>query len=313
MRRTRDQAVFPVLLAGLVVLTACYQVEVAAERSSKTDPDAPTLTAPSRLSLLGKKNIVVTDYQQGMVAVLNKDDLSIKSSFYTNGPPLGVAAYKGLLFVGVESSQDVQVREKSGAWLYDLGDEESPVLHPTDIAVDELNKRVLVVDGTDKAVKVFSMDGPFLFSIPAIYPDKGVLANPTCIAIDPIRLEILVSDYGDPSLYIRPRIQIFSLNGVLIETISGKLGMMGNRFSRPQGLAVDGEGHIFLVDCYSGEVIVIDRDTEKTLATLAGFGDEPGQLQFPLDIVLDGKTKNLYITNNRAGRIEVLENGGVLP
>jgi tripartite motif-containing protein 71 len=124
------------------------------------------------------------------------------------------------------------------------------------------------------------LKGNFIRSIPSS-PDNNILANPTGIAVNPASQEVVVSDYGDSNLYIKPRIQIFDYNGELVGTISGKLGMLGTRFSRPQGLAVDESGHVFMVDCYSGEIMAFDRYSGSLLKTLGGFGSEPGQLQFP--------------------------------
>lgn len=88
--------------------------------------------------------------------------------------------------------------------------------------------------------------------------------------------------------------------------------MFGLRFSRPQGLELDKEGHVFMVDCYSGEIMVFDRYTGQTLKTMAGYGTDPGQLRLPLDLVMNPSTKDIYITNNRAAAIEKIEKGGVL-
>jgi DNA-binding beta-propeller fold protein YncE len=88
--------------------------------------------------------------------------------------------------------------------------------------------------------------------------------------------------------------------------------MFGTRFSRPQGLAVDESGHVFMVDCYSGEIMVFDRYNGNTLKTMAGYGTDPGQLRLPLDIVIDPGTNDIYVTHNRAARIELFKNGGAL-
>jgi DNA-binding beta-propeller fold protein YncE len=88
--------------------------------------------------------------------------------------------------------------------------------------------------------------------------------------------------------------------------------MFGTRFSRPQGLAVDDSGHVFMVDCYSGEIMVFDRYTGQTLKTMAGYGTDPGQLRLPLDMVMNPSTKDIYVTNNRSATIEIFEKGGVL-
>ena len=141
----------------------------------------------------------------------------------------------------------------------------------------------------------------------------SLLAKPTGIAVDVTRQEVLVADYGDTESGIYPRVQIFDYNGTLLSSISGRAGMMGNRFSRPQGLAVDGEGHIFMVASWLGRVMVFDREAGAELASLGTYGTDPGQLALPLDIVINADSKDVFVTNNRPRRVEVYVGGGVLP
>ena len=79
--------------------------------------------------------------------------------------------------------------------------------------------------------------------------------------------------------------------------------MADSRFSRPQGLAVDGKGRIYVVDALSAEVLVLDRETGATLNTIGTFGSNPGQLLLPLDIVV-GQTGDVLVTSYRTGKIE---------
>ncbi len=111
------------------------------------------------------------------------------------------------------------------------------------------------------------------------------------------------------------RVQIFDYAGNHLKSISGKAGMTKKRFSRPQGLAVDGQGHIFLVDCLIGRVLVLDRNTGATIKSLGTYGRSgaPGEMALPLDVVIDSRTKNVFVTNNRLGRIEVFVKGGLVP
>jgi len=87
--------------------------------------------------------------------------------------------------------------------------------------------------------------------------------------------------------------------------------MLGSRFSRPQGLAVDDSGHVYVVDCFSGEVLVFDRFTGKLLKTVGSYGTNPGQLRLPLDLVVSQRSRDIYVTNNQMKRIEVFKEGGL--
>jgi DNA-binding beta-propeller fold protein YncE len=270
-------------------------------------PGIQQLLSPIRLTMTQKGNLLVSDYQSGMIVTVDCKSLEATHWFPVEGRPLGVAYARGHIYVGNTSKKCVEVYARGGKKLYQLNGE---IIQPTDIAVDENQDYVFVVDTAQKKVNIFNLKGKFIRSFPAL--ETGNLVNPTGITVNPAGKEVFVSDYGDSSQYIWPRIQIFDYNGNVVGTISGKDGMLGTRFSRPQGLTVDNSGHVFLVDCYSGEIIVFDRYNGNLLKKLGGYGTEPRQLRLPLDIVINPSSKDIYVTNNRAARVDIFEEGGVL-
>ena len=294
----------------LILALFLWQTAVFAEPASNAKkPGVHQLYNPIRLAITPEGNLLVSDYHLGMIVTVDRKDLKTTRWFPVEGKPLGVAYAKGHIYVGNASKKCVEVYSRGGKKLYRL---EGEIIHPTDISVDETDNYIFVVDGLGKCVKVFRLNkGTFIRAIPSS-PDNNILANPTGIAVDPVNKEVFVSDYGDDNLYIKPRIQVFDYNGDLVSTVSGKAGMLGTRFSRPQGLAVDESGHVFMVDCYSGEIMAFDRYSGSLLKTLGGFGTEPGQLQLPLDIVIDPTSRDIYVTNNRAGAIAIFPQGGQL-
>jgi hypothetical protein len=79
--------------------------------------------------------------------------------------------------------------------------------------------------------------------------------------------------------------------------------MADSRFSRPQGLTVEGNGRIYMVDALSAEILVLDRETGATVNTIGTFGSNPGQLLLPLDIVV-AQTGDVLVTSYRTRKIE---------
>jgi DNA-binding beta-propeller fold protein YncE len=120
--------------------------------------------------------------------------------------------------------------------------------------------------------------------------------------------EVLVSDFGDPfdAFATEAAVRIFDEQGVLSEEVTGS-------FDRPQGVTRDNAGNLVLVDSFRAEVLVLDPATGSILTTLGGFGPLPGELMLPLDLVLDRTTNDIFVANNRAGRIEVFPGGGQPP
>ena len=60
-----------------------------------------------------------------------------------------------------------------------------------------------------------------------------------------------------------------------------------------------------------GEVIMLNRSTKENVKTIGTYGKEPGQLRIPLDVVINTKTKDVFVTNNRMSRIELFRQGGL--
>ena len=303
-------------LAGTLILGgACTEAAPRGKGPKKPSGDTPNVTAPVRIAQTHTGDLLVSEADLGMVLTVDDRTLQVKSAFTVPGRPVGVAYAKGgggLIFVGNETQRRVAVYDKSGVWQYNLGDRDDYTWQPTDIAVDEQHEFVFVVDTRRRVVKMYSTAGLLLRSFPATAPDPAVLAAPTGIAVDAARQEVYVSDYGDDNLFISARIQVFGYNGALLRTITGKLGMLGVRFARPQGLAVDA-GTVFVVECVSGEVLAYDALTGVGLKVLGTYGAGAGELDFPLDVVVDSGTKDVFVTNKRSGRIERFVEGGVLP
>ena len=138
---------------------------------------------------------------------------------------------------------------------------------------------------------------------------------PTGIDFDQSTDTLLVSDFGvgtagggsmsSASYYAG--IWRYDLNGVYVETITGA-------FSRPQVLAVDTDGTIFLVDSLLGQILVYRKNIATTsYDEIKRYGGDDVLLQLPLDIVIDPLSKDLYVTNNLLNKVELLQEGGVLP
>jgi DNA-binding beta-propeller fold protein YncE len=303
----RKNAVSATIFIISITMTFCCSSIGWAGKAPGKKPGSQQLHSPMRLTMTPEGDLLVSDYQLGMIVTVDHKSLKATRWFPVPGKPLGVAYARGHIYVGNASKECVEVYARGGRKLYQLN---GVIKQPTDIAIDQKQDLVFVVDGSQKDVKVFNLKGKFIRSFPGA--NSNNLVNPTGITVDTANNEVFVSDYGDRTKYVYPRIQIFDYEGSLQDTIKGKKGMFGVRFSRPQGLAVDEAGHVFMLDCYSGEIMVFDRYNGSLLKTMAGYGTDPGQLRLPLDIVINPSSKDIYVTNNRAAAIEKFKNGGVL-
>lgn len=298
---------------------------------------AQTPASPRRIAALDKQTILITDLDadlQGALVALDKETMQVVWICAVPGEPLGVAQWKNLFLMGDSSTGNVGVYRMTGAnrgtacfgsasgksleFLYNLGHTQpgQPGFFQkvNDLALDVDLQRVFVVDTGEKKVKVFDNKGNFLYAFPEGSPG---LLNPTGIALDEARQEVLISDYGDPSGSFKPkvppRIVIFGYGGNYLGQIDSDPVTPEYFFSKPQGLGVDGWGHIFVVDALLGKVIVFSRESGTGIKTFGLPGDQPGQLKLPLDLLLDRATGDVFVTSNMTGRVEVFRAAGRVP
>lgn len=312
------------LLLGLVLLLPCQA-------------PAQVLHSPARLTLSEEGRVAVTDTPRGRVVVLDAVSLEQVDVLLIEGKPLGIAHATRRLYVGNETTGSVEIwtlqnvgqrsrrgtrrvarmgrRRGSVAWRHSgwLGNAPGVVPGPTDIAVDENSGIVLVVSSRNRSVLAFTLDGAPLGTLVGPGPEPNGLVQPTAITLDTTAREILVSDFGDVAVGGPASVRIYDYDGNLLAQISGNSGQEGFEFSRPQGLAVNGAGQIFLVDSLLGQVLVFDRQTLEGTGTLGSYGTGVGQLLLPQDIVIHPTSMTVLVTNNRMGRVEVFEQGGIQP
>ena len=293
---------------------------------------AQTVQNPRRIAEGPTGQLLVTDRLFGSVVAVDRDSLEPVWSFPLpqEGAPFGLATWNRLVFVGNTKTKNVEVYRLRGShagnmtlqFAYNLGDtppgETGAIENPISIAVDRKSQLVFVLDGGEKKVKIFDRRGTFL---DAFEPrdDAGMLLSPVSIAVDETRQEVLVGDYGDPSGSFRARkparILIYDHFGALLFQIAGNRTTHWNtQFSRVQGMATSTDGRIFAADPLGGRILVLDRSSGALLEVLGTEGQEPGQLMLPLDVFLDERTGDLYVSNNQgARRVEVLRGAGRQP
>lgn len=284
---------------------------------------AGQFSSPTRLTLVTPAQLAVSDYRQKTVSLLDANTLEKLDVIGVAGHPVAVAGGGGKIFVGNESRAAVEVFTRTGkrkkdkkdkdkkkkvsgyTRQYDLGQGAGAVANPTDIAVDEAQQLVFVVDGAEAIVKVFSTEGPLLYALPA---GDQPLIQPTGIAIDTVNGHVFVSDFGDLNGFSsKAWIRIYDYAGNYLGGIYGKASAEFG-FSRPQGLAVD-DTSVYVVDSMLGQVLIFDRQSLAGVAKVGERGTDPGHLLLPLDVAVHPVSGDILVTNNRHGQVAVYARG----
>lgn len=290
---------------------------------------AQTVQNPRRIAEGPAGQLLVTDRLFGSVIAVDRNSLEPDWSFPLpdEGAPFGLATWNQLVFVGNTVTRNVEVYRIRGSqggvktlvFQYNLGHtpqgETGSIQNPISIAVARKEQLVFVLDGAEKKIKIYDRKGTFLDAF-APLDEAGVLLSPVSLAVDEARQELLVGDYGDPSGGFRAakpaRILIYGYGGELRFQINGNGTTHWNTtFARVQGMTASDDGRIFAADPLGSRILVLDRLTGALLGELGSEGQEPGQLMLPLDVFLDPKTGDLFVSNNRgARRVEVFRGVG---
>jgi len=99
------------------------------------------------------------------------------------------------------------------------------------------------------------------------------------------------------------RVEIFDADGKFISTF-GKNGDGPGYLARPKGIAVDGDGHIWVMDAVQQRVQVFNREGQL-LIYFGEPGQWPGQFSAPLDIAIDTKFNRVITSEQFPGRVQM--------
>ncbi len=261
--------------------------------------------SPLRLALTHDSRVLVTDSRLRMVLAIDPVTLTPQQGFKVAGKPLGVAASRRYIFVGNATKNTVEMFDaKKGTFRGSFG--RGAVNNPVDLDVDERAKKVFVLDGTAGEVKVFDTRGRFEGTIAGPGVGPNLLTTPMGLTVDPLQGEVLVSDWGSDGG--DASVKIFGIDGTFIDEISGagSCGLLGcsGGFSRPQGLAVDAQGRVYIADALLAQVVIFDRATKKQVGTL---GARP-VLRVPTDVLVD-ENADVYVASNMNRKVEMFAGG----
>ncbi|MDT8444160.1 MAG: NHL repeat-containing protein [Desulfuromonadales bacterium] len=256
--------------------------------------------SPLRLQTSSNEGFLIADYKKRAVYSAAYGDSANPAIFFeVSGKPLSLVTVpsgrRTVYLVGNDATKtiDVYIERKNRVNLRKRWFRKTPV-QAQDMAIDETSGKIFIVDGLASHIKVIKTDGRLVTT----FGNFGQLVNPKAIALDSVNQEIVVSDYGDSGLGISASIQVFDFDGRHLRTITGA-------FSRPQGVAVAGN-MIYVADAVLGQILSFDRSSGSPGESYGCFGSSAGHLLLPMDILIGPAKNNLYVADNRNGRITVL-------
>jgi DNA-binding beta-propeller fold protein YncE len=191
----------------------------------------------------------------------------------------------------IDKTARIQVFNLAGEFLRGWKTPEGANGKPTGASIDPVTGNLLVADTHYFRFLTYTPDGELLFdkTIGGVNgSEPGQFGWVTDIARAPDGT-LYLAEYGEFD-----RIYKYSSDGQYIDRF-GEHGDGPLQFSRPQTLAVDDDGLLWISDACNHRIQVVDwRDaTPRSIAILGGEGTEPGQLMYPYGMKLISENRVL--------------------
>lgn len=238
---------------------------------------------------VGRQAVFVFDVEAGLQVWERAD---AKAQFVS---PLGIAAGPDGQFLVADAELARVIRlDGDGNPLGSLGRE--VLKRPTGLARDAVSGRLYVADTAAHDIKVFDDGGRLVATLGRQGTEPGQFNGPTHLAFADGRL--FVSDT------LNARVQVIAPDGAPIAEVARRGLYLGN-VVRPKGVAVDGQGHIYVVEGYYDYLLVYDAGG-RLLLPIGGTGHTAGKFFLPGGVWTDA-AQRIYVADVFNGRIEIFQ------
>jgi DNA-binding beta-propeller fold protein YncE len=160
------------------------------------------------------------------------------------------------------------------------------------------NGEVYVADTHNSQVLVYSTQGKIVRRWGSYGMRPGQFIWVTDVAVDP-HGPVYTCEYGEGRA---DRVQKFDSRGRFVLQLA-HFGSRPGEVQRPEGLALDHRGNLFVADGVNHRVQEFAPDG-RLLAVIGGLGSASGQLRYPYDVALDSADR-LYVCEFGNHRISV--------
>lgn len=206
----------------------------------------------------------------------------------------------GNIYISDIANSSIKVFDEKGEYLYWFPKPlpgmpvEKPFVRPIGLLSNE--KNLLVVDGGDNKVKIFSTTGRLNQQFGKNDPDNDGMSFPHSLVITE-KGEYVVTDSN------KSRVLVFDKNGKYKEQLEEPKNE--SPWLLPRGIAVDGFGRIHVVDNFAHKVRVYNKDKKYLFSYGSKNEKDIDNLNFPNGIAVDKKLRLIYVTDTGNNRIVV--------
>ncbi len=295
----------PTLAAvALVALAALYAVPAAAEGpahefitswGSLGASGEGRFSGPTGIASDHEGNVYVTDTGNGRVQKFNNSGgfvaewSAMGNSTESLSSPMGIAVLDNRVYVIDSILESVVVYDLDGTYVSSWGShggDAGEFLQPRGIAAG--NGRIYVTDTGNSRAQAFSAEGAHISTFGTDRDEAAHLRSPVGIAVAN-DASVFIVDPGKMSLFH------YGVDGELLDVFDGTVA---GKSLRARGMAVDGDGKLYLADARNDRVLRLEPDG----LTLSAWGDAgAGAYKYlmPTDVTVD-----IY------GQLFVVDSGG---
>jgi len=170
---------------------------------------------------------------------------------------------------------------------------------PLDAAVSG-DGNLYIADTGHKTVKVFDINGKYLFKFGAKGTSAGQFLAPLGIAVSGDR--VYVTDG------LTMKIQVFDLSGNYLADLMTKEDKNVYGAVRPAGINADKDGNLYLTDIFHHRVLKFNKQ-DRVVQVIGKPGQKAGELYYPNDVAVDDNGY-IFVTDSNNSRIQVFDPSG---
>ena len=246
--------------------------------------------------------ILLTSAQNATLYVLDKQHHEVIRIRGDRGimlkMPLGLAVDNHDNIYVSDPAQHIVMKFDRDGHLQAMIGQNPPLKNPALLALDEVRRRLFVVDSHLHQVLIYNLDT--LQNIAAVGKwgtKNGEFNLPVGVGVNRDGY-FAVTDTGSCS------VQIFSPDFKFVRRFGGR-GDQPGYFTRPKGVAFDSEGNIWVVDAAFNNFQIFDPQG-AILMFVGTYGDTPGAFNLPMGIYID-KQDRVYVGDALNSRVQVFQ------
>lgn len=259
--------------------------EVFVNRFLGTADERRIFTKPWGIASNGEGKVYITDAPRMAIIIFDMNERSV-SIIEEVENPFGIAVDKeGYLYVSSRKYHSIMVFDGDGKAIRSFG--ENNLTGPAGLGIDRERGLLYCVDIQDHDVKVFTLDGAFLYTIGKRGNGDGEFNFPTDVDVGSDG-QIVVADS------MNARIEVFDREGKFVRAF-GERGIGTSGFQIIKGVAVDSEDHIYVTDTMASHFKIFSMEGDLLLVVGGpSSAHVPGGFNLPMDIDID-KNDGIYI------------------